>query len=112
MKKVYALAGMMILSLTMAFAACATETAGQGQQVNAPQAVQDGAGSAGGNDAAISGANDERLINPQMNYRERVEMQRAIQKRAAAKRNALLQAAGARSFEQGEGQGDLGQGAK
>ena len=27
-----------------------------------------------------------------MNYRERVEMQRAIQRKAAAKRNALIQA--------------------
>lgn len=36
---------------------------------------------------------DRRVINPSMNYRQRVEMQNAIQKRAMAKRNSLLRAA-------------------
>lgn len=33
---------------------------------------------------------DKRIITPQMNARERMETQRAIQKRAAANRNKLM----------------------
>lgn len=43
--------------------------------------------------AAISGANDQRIITPDMNSRERMETQRNIKKRAAAMRNQLIQAA-------------------
>lgn len=57
---------------------------------------------------AVSGQNapdgqvqDRRIITPDMNARERVEMQRAIQKRAAAKRNSLIQAAEQEKMQQG-----------
>jgi hypothetical protein len=38
----------------------------------------------------ISGQNDQRLVTPAMNSRERMEVQRALHKRAAAIRNKLL----------------------
>lgn len=112
MKKFYALAGIMVLSLALAFTANATGSAEQGQQMSGEQSTEGSAGAAEGKEAAISGENDERVITPQMNYRERVEMQRAIQRRAAAKRNALLQAAGARTFDPAEEQEHSGQEAK
>lgn len=43
--------------------------------------------------AKNSAIKDIRIITPEMNARERVEVQRAIKKRAAAKRNALMQVA-------------------
>lgn len=48
----------------------------------------------------ISGQNDQRLITPDMNIRERMEVQSALKKRALAKRNQLIQAA--RSEEEQE----------
>jgi hypothetical protein len=42
------------------------------------------------NPQRISGEHDIRLITPDMNSRQRMEVQRALQKRAAAKRNQLL----------------------
>jgi hypothetical protein len=50
------------------------------------------------NNSAIK---DKRIITPEMNARERVEMQRAIKKRAAAKRNSLIQAAKLEKMQQG-----------
>lgn len=49
----------------------------------------------GGAQSHVIGANgqDKRIITPDMNARERVETQRAYQKRAAAKRNELMQKA-------------------
>lgn len=44
-------------------------------------------------EAVISGENDTRVITPEMNYYERVMIQRDIKKRAAAKRNQLMQQA-------------------
>jgi hypothetical protein len=42
---------------------------------------------------ATQGVVDKRIITPEMNAIERMKAQRAIQKRAAASRNALIQAA-------------------
>lgn len=44
-------------------------------------------------EGAIRGQSDKRIITPRMNFRERVDIQRAIKKRAAAKRNQLMLAA-------------------
>lgn len=63
------------------------QTAGQANAAN-----EDGNGGGPPAEALIDGADDQRLINPNMNYRERVELQRAIQRKAAAQRNALIQA--------------------
>lgn len=46
--------------------------------------------SIGNNPQGVSGEHDIRLITPDMNSRQRMEVQRALQKRAAAKRNQLL----------------------
>lgn len=40
--------------------------------------------------AAINGQLDKRVITPDMNWREKVETQRNIRKRAAAMRNQLM----------------------
>jgi hypothetical protein len=42
------------------------------------------------NPQRVGGEHDIRLITPDMNSRQRMEVQRALQKRAAAKRNQLL----------------------
>lgn len=54
-----------------------------------------------GQNAPDAQVQDRRIITPDMNARERVEMQRAIQKRAAAKRNSLIQAAEKEKIQQG-----------
>lgn len=66
----------------------ATDNAPQiNQNQNAPAVQVEGKAKV---DATVK---DKRIITPDMNYRERVETQRAYQKRAAAKRNSLMQAA-------------------
>jgi hypothetical protein len=67
-------------------ASAAPEPDPQGQQGPAVTAGQPAANVS----QRISGENDKRLITPDMNLRERMEVQRALQKRAAAKRNQLL----------------------
>lgn len=95
MKKVYSIAGSILLLLALAFTgnAMATETDNSGQVTE--QTVQatgsDGGGQVAVGNEKISGAKDKRLIKPKMNARQRMEMQRALQKRAAANRNALIQ---------------------
>lgn len=97
MKKVYSIAGIILLSLAVAltgsFAADGTDGSGQmnKQETAAPENGGEDQQNVGA--PVIDGAQDIRPINNNMDYRERVEMQRAIQKRAAAKRNALMQAA-------------------
>jgi len=49
---------------------------------------------------AAQGVVDKRIITPQMNARERMEAQRAIQKRAAANRNALMMQAAEQEKQQ------------
>lgn len=95
MKKMRKLAGIAIVSFAVVMALqVPTTNAGTGQDVLKQQ--KPGHGFSTGvtsRRAKISGLNDIRLITPLMNYRERVEMQRALKKRAAAQRNALLHAA-------------------
>ena len=43
------------------------------------------------NQDAINSQEDKRIITPDMNWREKVETQRNIRKRAAAMRNQLMQ---------------------
>ncbi len=85
------------LMLTVAIGASAAPEKGQ----QAQQMPGDTAGPAvAGTTQAISGANDVRLITPEMNVRERLEVQRALKKRALAKRNQLIQAARAEEEQQ------------
>lgn len=65
-----------------------------------PQAEQRGASL--DRPATINGVHDKRIITPSMNYRERMETQRNIKKRAAAMRNQLIQAAAKERKQQAE----------
>lgn len=97
MKKVYSIAGIILLSLAVALTGSVAADGADGSgQMNKQDTAATGNGGKGQQNAGgqvIDGKNDLRLINPNMDYRERVEMQRAIQKRAAAMRNALMQQA-------------------
>jgi hypothetical protein len=87
MKKFFSVTA--IIGVMMAVAIGASAAPEKGQQTR--QAPSDKADQAVvGTPQTISGQNDIRLITPNMNSRERMEVQRAIQKRAAAKRNQLL----------------------
>jgi len=71
---------------------------------NDPNQNQGGAAgqnTASGQNAPNNQVQDRRIITPDMNARERVEMQRAIQRRAAAKRNSSIQAAEKEKIQQG-----------
>lgn len=68
-------------------ASAAPEIGPQGQQ---GPAFTEGQPAANVSSQRISGENDKRLITPDMSVRERMEVQRALQKRAAARRNQLL----------------------
>lgn len=95
MKKLYRVAAVFLLVSALAFGgnALANDPGGSGQTAGQTNtANENGNGGGPPAEALIDGADDQRLINPNMNYRERVEMQRAIQRKAAAKRNALIQA--------------------
>ncbi len=96
MKKFYSVTAIVVMSLALSFAAsAATNDAGKTQQESSQESTVAGDGAAGqavGSGQEISGENDIRVITPDMNFRQRVEAQRAIQKRAAASRNALIQA--------------------
>ena len=96
MKKIYSITGGILLALAVVFTGNAAEngTGGPGPANGKALEMAEGEG-VDQDDVAvgrIDGGQDKRLINPKMNYRERMEMQRAIQKRAAANRNALIQA--------------------
>ncbi len=104
MKKVYSIAGVFLLATVLVFGGnVLADDTGGAEQAN-EQAQTGGSGDNGGGQEAapalIDGENDQRLINNNMNYRERVEMQRAIQKRAAAQRNALIQAEAQKQAQQ------------
>lgn len=87
MKKFFSVTAIIGVAMVAAIgASAAPETGPQDQPGMTVTAGQ----SAGGGSKRISGVNDKRLITPDMNIRERMEVQRALQKRAAAKRNQLL----------------------
>ena len=94
MKKVYSIAGGILLVLAVAFTgnAIASGTDGSGQTVVQPT-ESSGNGQVATSSEKISGTKDKRLINSKMNYRQRMDMQRAVQRRAAANRNILIQQA-------------------
>lgn len=97
MKKFFsvtAIVGVVMVAAIGASAAPETEPQGQpGPTVTAGQPAVSGS-------QRISGVNDIRLITPDMNIRERMEVQRALQKRAAAKRNQLLMEAAGQEEQQ------------
>lgn len=87
MKKFFSVTAIVgVLMIAAIGASAAPETGPQGQQGPGVTAGQ----SAANVSQRISGENDQRLITTDMSVRERMEVQRAVQKRAAAKRNQLL----------------------
>lgn len=87
MKKIFSVTAIVAVMMAVATgASAAPETGPQSQQGPAITAGQPVANVS----QRISGGNDQRLITPDMSVRERMEVQRALQKRAAAKRNQLL----------------------
>jgi hypothetical protein len=85
----------MIVGMIMALSVAANATSDGTPQSDQGPAVVSG-------QQAISGQNDLRIITPDMTYRERVETQRNIKKRAAAMRNQLIQAAELEKQQQAE----------
>ena len=86
MKKFFSVTAIVgVVMIAAIGASAAPETGPQGQQGPGVTAGQPAANES----QRISGENDQRLITPDMNTRERMEVQRAVQKRAAAKRNQL-----------------------
>ncbi|NTW88931.1 MAG: hypothetical protein HGB26_07385 [Desulfobulbaceae bacterium] len=87
MKKFFSVTAIVgVVMIAAIGASAAPETGTQGQQGPGVTAGQP----APNESQRISGINDKRMITPDMNVRERMEVQRALQKRAAAKRNQLL----------------------
>jgi len=87
MKKFFSVTAIVGVVMVAAIGASASpETGPQGQQGPTVTTGQPATSAA----QRISGTNDKRMITPDMSVRERVEVQRALQKRAAAKRNQLL----------------------
>lgn len=113
MKKFYSIIGIVALSLAISFAAnAAPKNAGKSQQESSQASTDFGDSTPGqtkGNGKDLSGKNDKRVINPNMNFRQRVETQRAIYKRAAASRNALMLQAEKERQQQSESAGTDGQ---
>ena len=83
MKKIFSVTAIVGVMMAVAIGASAAQNKGP-HDMGDPPAVT------GHKKGAVK---DLRVINPNMNYRQRVEVQNAIQKRAKAKRNSLLQAA-------------------
>jgi len=84
MKKIFSVTAIVGVMMAVAIGASAAPNTGPDGTTGQPVVDQP---------QRISGLNDKRLITPDMNVRERMEVQSALKKRALAKRNQLIQAA-------------------
>jgi len=81
MKKIFSVTAIVGVMMAVAIGASAAPNTGPVGTTGQPAVDQP---------KIISGENDTRLVTPAMNSRERMEVQRALHKRAAAMRNKLL----------------------